>query len=405
MKSFIIAWKDFTIQFRDRKAFLLMICMPLLLTAILGAALKGVFNSDSSLPKTNVAILQKDDDSITTSFVEEILEGKDLQDTFNVKKVNSQKEIEKMIQSEEMDVGLIFPAKWGEEMTKGDGKSIQIFADPGKELQSSLLESIVRSYQERASTIFVSTNTLMADLVNSQPVTSGSMKMDELGALIVGELQKKANQELGSIIKEEPLGEKSVSSIQYYAAAMAAMFLLFNMMTGAKSIINERTTETLSRLMSTPTSRQTILFGKFLGVFYFAMIQLMIFIVVTHFGFGVYWGDNYLQIIAIGITYGIAVSGLSMLFAAFIKEEKTADVAGGISVQMLALLGGSMLPLAVFPNILNKIANIAPNKWALTSFLDVMGGAGWDSLIVPIIVMMAIGILSVTLGSLRLGAK
>lgn len=41
---------------------------------------------------------------------------------------------------------------------------------------------------------------------------------------------------------------------------------------------------------------------------------------------------------------------------------------GGIGIQILAILGGSMLPIYVFPDTLQTIANVAPNKWALTSF-------------------------------------
>lgn len=382
-----------------------MICMPLLLTAILGAALKDVFSGDTSLPATNVGVYVIDDDPATTAFVEEVLSGNDLQDFIKVTRVTSEQEMNKKMQAEEIDVGLTFPEKWGDKLVEGKTVSTMVYADPGKELQSSILESIVRSYQERVSAISVSTTRIISEISSSIPVSTGKTNMAEVVAEIVGELQLKADQDTSTMVLEETLGEKSVSSIQYYAAAMAAMFLLFNMMTGAKSIIIERTTKTLPRLMSTPTSQQTILFGKFLGVLYFAMIQLLIFIVVTHFAFGVYWGDNVLQLIAIGGSYAVAVSGLSMLFAAFLKEEKTADVVGGISVQMLAILGGSMLPLAVFPGVLRKFANIAPNKWALTSFLEVMGGSSWDAILVAIIVMMAIGIVSVTIGSLRLGAK
>nr|MBR9646626.1 ABC transporter permease [Streptococcus sp. 11-4097] len=82
--------------------------------------------------------------------------------------------------------------------------------------------------------------------------------------------------------------------------------------------------------------------------------------------------------------YAICVSGLSMLIAAFIREEKMADVMGGIGIQILAILGGSMLPIYVFPDTLQTIANVAPNKWALTSFLNIMSGTSWDVLL-PVI--------------------
>ncbi len=77
--------------------------------------------------------------------------------------------------------------------------------------------------------------------------------------------------------------------MQYYAAAMLVMFLLYNITVGAKSVVTEQRTETLARLFSTPTSSFSILFGKFLGTLLFACIQFGIFIVATHFMFHVEW--------------------------------------------------------------------------------------------------------------------
>ncbi|ASS74152.1 hypothetical protein CIG75_03540 [Tumebacillus algifaecis] len=61
MKLWQIAWKDVRIRMRDRKGLLSMIAMPLVLTAILGAALGGVFDQGSgSLPQFEVAVYQGD---------------------------------------------------------------------------------------------------------------------------------------------------------------------------------------------------------------------------------------------------------------------------------------------------------------------------------------------------------
>ena len=47
MKSLLIAGKDVKILLKDRKAILMMIVMPIVLTAILGSALKGVMGGEA----------------------------------------------------------------------------------------------------------------------------------------------------------------------------------------------------------------------------------------------------------------------------------------------------------------------------------------------------------------------
>lgn len=404
MKSFQIAWKDFLIQIRDRKTFILMICMPLLLTAILGAALQGVFGSTESL-SMKIGVYKPDNDSLADSLVNEVLKGKDLKDSIEVVEVQSEEILEKMIVEEKVDVGMILPEKWSDGIENGSLETVEILADPSKEIPSSVLSSIVTSFTERVNAISVSTKLVVSNLAMAQPVSTISQNLDEIGRNVASELQKKADLQSSMLVDKQPIGEKMVTSMQYYAAAMAAMFLLFNMTVGAKSIIKERSTETLSRLLSTPTSKQSILFGKFLGVFYFATMQFSLFVVVTYLGFNVYWGDNILQILLVGISYAISVSGLSMLLAAILKEEKSADTVGGMVVQVLSLLGGSMLPLAIFPDTLKMIATIAPNNWALTSLLDIMGGTTWGALYPTIGILLGIGIVSVLIGSVRLQVK
>lgn len=405
MKSFIIAWKDFKIRATDKRGFLMMILMPLLLTAILGSALKNVMSEDASLPEMKVGVYNLDDSELSKSFIDDVLGNEEFKDFLSVKMVSSHQKLKQMIQDEKLDAGIILPENWGGNLNQGELKQATILGDPGKTLQSSVLESIAGTFSERVSSVALSTKAVMTDLAQAQPVLTGKMDMGKVGGEIAGELRQTSEMDTGKFIGDEPLGKKAVTSMQYYAAGMAAMFLLFNLMVGAKSLMHERHTETLARLMSTPTGQGSILIGKFLGTFYFAVLQLLVFMGVTHWAFGVHWGSNVVQSLTIGIVYAFAVSGLSMLFASVLKDEKTAELAGGTLVQILAVLGGSMLPITVFPEVLKKISNIAPNKWALSSFLEAMAGTTWAALSVSIIVLLMIGIVSLAVGSWRLKVR
>jgi ABC-2 type transport system permease protein len=94
-----------------------------------------------------------------------------------------------------------------------------------------------------------------------------------------------------------------------------------------------------------------------------------------------------------------------MILAAIVSEEKTTDLISGVGVQIFAILGGSMLPIYIFPDALQTFANITPNKWALTSFLSVMSGTSWSQLFLPISVLILMGLLSLTIGTWRLKAR
>ncbi|MCQ6280469.1 ABC transporter permease [Bacillus sp. EB600] len=399
MKSFIIAWKDFKIRFTDRKGFFLMIFFPIILTAILGTALSGVMG-EASLPKTTVGVVQTDTDPIAAILVNDVLSGKDLKKLVAVKKVDSEKELTALLRDEKIDVGVVIPSNWSGNLQDGQLKQAKLLTDPGKELKGNIIETVLQTFVNQVITTSSSTKTVLTN--SAQTLAPNDIK--NLARQLSTSLEKLAKHNQG-FVQEGSIGKKQVSGMQYYAAAMAAMFLLFNVENGAKSFINERDTETLARLMSTPTSKLAILAGKFLGNLYFVLAQFSIFLAVTHFLFQVNWGENVLQTMLIGFAYSIAVSGLAMLFAAIIKNMKTAEMVGGLGVQIFAILGGSMIPLTIFPKAMQTVANIAPNKWALSSFIDIMAGTTWNTLLMPLIVLFMIGIVSITLGTWRLQVK
>ncbi|MCH5439615.1 ABC transporter permease [Bacillus cereus group sp. Bc222] len=398
MKSFIIAWKDLKIRLIDRRGFMMMLIMPLLLTAILGSALSNIFDN-GGIPKTVIGYYQVGNDEFADVFQKDVLQSKELKDDVKVKIVNSQEELEDMLKEKKIDVGIVIPKKWSEQVQDGKLKEPKVFIDPSKDIQAKIAESMVRSFSERVQTVAVSTKSVVTELANSQ-----HSNVEQVAKEVSGDLQTVATSGADNIEKGT-IGKKTVAAMQYYAAAMLVMFLLYNITVGAKSVVTEQRTETLARLFSTPTSSFSILFGKFLGTLLFACIQFGIFIVATHFMFHVEWGGDLSQIVAVGMSYAICVSGLSMLIAAFIREEKTADVMGGIGIQILAILGGSMLPIYVFPDTLQTIANVAPNKWALTSFLNIMSGTSWDVLLPVIFSLCGAGIVSVMIGTLRLRTR
>ncbi|RIW31336.1 ABC transporter permease [Bacillus salacetis] len=401
MKMFTIAWKDLKIRLKDRKSFITLLFMPIILTAILGSALSSAFSESGSLPSLAAGIVVHSSDDLTDQFIEEVLKGEELKKSITLEKFKSEEDLRKAIEKEEADAGLVFPAGWGDSLTKGESKQVVLMKDPAKELQASILSSITDSFTSRVTTVSAASRTVAEELTAAVPVSNPVGNPAEMMADLTGDLSEIAGSQENHVVSEQD-GKEPISGMQYYAAAMGVMFILFNMTIGAKSIIQERNTETLARLMSGPASHFSIMAGKFLGTLSFTFLQFFVFVMATHYLFGADWGSNGGQLIVLVMAYSVAVSGLAMVIAGFITEEKSADSIGGIGVQILALLGGSMIPLASFPDFLQKTASIAPNKWALTSLLDIMNGTSWDTLILPVAVLMLTGITALGIGSMKL---
>jgi ABC-2 type transport system permease protein len=390
MKSLLIAIKDAKIHLKDRKAILMMILMPILLTVILGSALKGVMGG-GSMPETILGVYSPGSNAMNTSLIRTLADD---ELAITIEQAESEKQLMDWMDEREVHVGLLLPVGWGSDT---EDRAV-VLPISGQETAAVVIQQMIETFAQMSHAITNSTTAIM-----TEAAVLPSDDREAIQSELATSIEKVVNEQRNYV--SEPPDEESVSSMQYYAAAMAAMFLLFNAMAGGKSFHQERQSETLSRLMITPTSVRSILAGKFIGASLFAWIQFLLFLGATHFLLKVDWGPSILQILFIAFFYIFSVAGLAMVVAAFTTNEKVADIVGNMGVQVFALLGGSMLPLSLFPEIMRNIAMAMPNSWALTSFTSIMTGTPWSTLWLPAVVLLGIGVASIFISSLRLSRR
>ncbi|MCY7868638.1 ABC transporter permease [Bacillus spizizenii] len=394
-KSIWIAWKDVKIRITDRKGFMMLILMPLILTCILGAALGSVVDGGSQIDDIKVGYVQSDQSEAANMFKTDVLEK---MKSIKVTEASSEDEIKKLLDKKKIDVGIVIPNHW-----EAGNMSAFVYADPDQTLKSSIIETAAASFIEQYKAVKEAASASMDYISKTAAVKQGKLDPSHFAEKLVKTLEKETGDKL--TITEKSVGSEAVTSFQYYSAAMLCMFMLFHMTVGAKSFLQEKETETLSRMLMTPAQKYAILLGKWLGTYLFAIIQFFIFLIVTINVFGVDWGSNLLFVSVLGLAYAAAVSGISMLLASCISDMKSADAIGGFGIQLLAVLGGSMLPLYQFPDFLQSVSKAVPNRWALDGFLSLMEGGGWADLQTPVLLFAAIGLCSLVLGIRRLHTR
>ncbi|WP_170119619.1 ABC transporter permease [Tumebacillus permanentifrigoris] len=395
MKIGLIAWKDTLIRLRDWKVLLIMLLMPILLSMILGSALAGQTNADAmSLPDMTVATFDGHGGGFSEGLLDGLLGGPKLKDKLTLVKMASPEEVKSAVEAQKVDVGIVI-----------ESKKIRVLRDPGKPTSGQFVQTLTESYVLRVGAVATSTKVVVKERSNSIPASQvGEVDFAKMASAVADQLKPVAISPNASVL-ETPIGEKAVSAKQYYAVAMTAMFLLYNVAIGAKSILNERGTETLARMMVSPTSKSSILLGKFVGTLLYSMIQFVVMVLATRFIFGVEWGGNGAQVLVLGLMYAVAVAGLSMMIASMISSEKVADLVSGIGALIAAVLGGSIVPLSEFPDLMQKLSLVTPNAWALNGLLDIMSGTTWQALWLPMLMLLGMGTVTLCVGTWRLAAR
>ncbi len=394
-KVFAIAGNTLLRNARDKKALALMLLMPMILIGILGSALKGMLG-DGKINPFKVIVVSYDQPAkpplpagapaAVAAQLPEFHLGKLLIDEVfgsdQAKRIITTVVEQDLAKAkDEVAAGRAYaliqvPANYSADALASKKTTVQVFADPGHPLQSAIVMQIVSSFTEG-----VTAGVLSGKLVGSDVVKGALPKVTEL-----------------------PAGTRSVSAMQYYAAAMAVMFMVMTAFGRAGEIINERQNGTLNRILISPTGKATILAGQALGTITVLLTQFVLLMVGTRFLFGVYWGPL-LPSLALGVAFAVATSGIGLATASFLNDPKAADAATGAVGMLFAALSGAMFPIFEFPDVMKMIAKVIPNYWALTGFLDQMSGLGTANAWLPVSILAAIGVCTGLAGTLRLATR
>lgn len=442
MKMLSIIIKDLRTILSDKQAVAIIIIMPLILMTILSFALKSSFSDgdyfDEGVKIAVVKLYDKDGDSkmfddilkngiFSKNMVEETInELEDSSKDVNPEKiffeeflgsdevskiisyqVEDEKNAMELLDKKEVSAVVTLPEKFVYDMKINlvtpfrNNVDIKVEVHPDKSIEGVVVKSVMEAYSSAMSSVIIGKNVII----------EGAM------ANGVGELKNLDNvmEDLTNVLEHMDIeikdvvveGRKSITSADYYAAAIMAMFILFSAGHGGRMLLEEKENKTYGRMIMAGTSKFSILSGKFVVVFLLASIQIAIMIIYSHFALKVQWG-SIINTAIISAAAAFAVAGLGSFIASATFRAgnfKLANTFESAIIQVMALLGGSFFPVDVMPEAIQKLSILSLNGLALKSYLKVMSGYGLNEVIKSIAVLAATGMVFLILAVVMLKGK
>jgi len=185
--------------------------------------------------------------------------------------------------------------------------------------------------------------------------------------------------------------------LQQSVPGMGSMYVMFLILAGASTLVQERRLWTLQRLAAAPVTKAEIILGKLLARFALGMIQYGV-----AFGVGliygqildVSFGNNPLALLIVMMAFSLCISTFTLFMATVVKTE---DQAGSLVVLVtlaLAPIGGAWwsLDLEFVPEFMRAISVISPFKWVVDGFRNVIAlDQGFAGIVGPSAVLLGIG--------------
>ncbi|GAA0365532.1 ABC transporter permease [Bacillus horti] len=406
--------KDMMIFIRDRKEFLVILLMPIVLIIILGFSLKGFISGEEITLNIQIALVNEDTEAEgLEAFKKEIDEGLYteeeklgikasvdelrpfvlLEQLFANETVRDWVEVLEMdaesarvaLQKEEITSILFIPPDFTYDtlkrmiMREGNGASLFITVGEQSPLRAQIFEEIITGF---------------ARTLNYDTALGQALGLEAFGAEEVGEIEGG----LEAVNELAPL-----SSMQYYTLSMTVMFVLFVASSASGKAFTEKHQHVFDRMLLAGIHPLSYLSGKLASAACIVIGQIVILFISSQLLFQSFTGHPvsfWLAIASIISVLALCVGALTALLTSlnFRLDSPNASIFfGNAMVAMMAFVGGSFMPVSSLPEWFGIVAGWIPNGLALSAFMQAFQGAGFDVLSSPLLRLLIISIVLVGL--------
>lgn len=367
MKTLTIAANSLRRLFRDRSNIFFVFVLPIVLILVLGLVFGSGFGS-----RVAVVVPAGDDraremlDVIASSTVFETVESNDEDDA------------RQRLRRNEVDAVIVIPVGYSERLDNGEQVEIGYFAtasaggiDVQAVVDAAVVEQGSRIRAARFAANAAGTDTATA-LATADAVQSGLPVVD--------------------VVVEGDTADDSSTGADSGAAQQLLLFMFLTALTSSTALIQSRRLGVSERMFSTPTTAGTIVRGETLGRFLVVMLQGVFIIFAAGVLFDISWGDPVGAMLVVS-AFALTGTGAGMLLGSTFSTEQQAGGVAIFGALMLAALGGSMVPLEVFPDTMVAVAHLTPHAWGNDAFSElILHGGGVPDIAVELTVLTLYGL-------------
>jgi ABC-2 type transport system permease protein len=435
--------KELLLWAKKPGSWIMVFVVPILFIWIVQA----VFGS-SGIPVVTVYAVNEDDSRESRQVMRSLRDA----DNLNIDELETREEADRKVGAGERMAAVIIPQGFSTALGSNRGASVEVIVDPARSEQAAIVLGLVQSAlgpmfveAEVSRGVEAGVAQIMKGIEQAEPsvveedgAETAEVEETESEAVITGEevdieeeiasdetdeaeearaMQKFFTAAVKGIVSSQvqetmdnpqvqltvlPFeGQEQIhrpSLLDYLVPGYSLMFVFFLIPNLALTVIEERESGTLRRLLVAPVARSRILLGKMLPYFLIATTQLITLLLVSKLLFGIDLGNSVLALAVVIVCSALVMSGLGILIAAVAQSEGQADGLAIASVLALAVVSGAMFPSISIPGL----QMITPHYWAMQGFLNVIArGQGVEGVLLPAGILLTMAAVFFTIGAVR----
>lgn len=348
----LLATKDLRLLFRDKGGVFWTFGFPLLFAALFGAMFSGVGGGGGGRGKIHIVVVNDNSGMVGGNFIDRL--GK--LDSITYQMMDKVDDAKDAVRLRKATAYLVVRAP----LPGSPIPEFEVGIDPSRQVESGMLRGLI-----------------------FQAASPGGP-----GGSVAG----KDMAEVVDVTREERETDRLSSSYQL-TFPPAILWGIMGCVAGfAVSFVRERTRGTHLRLLIAPLSPFVSVAGKSLACLASAILVAVFLLVLGALFFGVKIDSLPLLVLAVFcIAFGF--TGFMMLMGSVAKTEESVNGAGWGVLTIMAMLGGAMVPLIMFPPWLVPFSHISPVKWGIFALEGaIWRGFSFGEMLTPLGILVGLGV-------------
>jgi ABC-2 type transport system permease protein len=381
--ALLIAAKDARERLRDRSVFLFALVLPLALAFVFSLILGGV---DGRSQVFTYGVLDSDRSHVSATFTDEVLPAVAAGGAIAVIPVASIDEARGLVDRGERAAVFVVPAGFGAAVESGRPAEIEVIGDIDNALGVQVARAVAESF----------TAELDAVRLSVAAASAGAAADPE-------DLVARATAATNPVtVADAATGDRELDIKTYLSAGMAVFFLFFTVQFGVLSLLDERRTGTMARLLAAPIGRWSILAAKVLVTFVIGVLSMGALAVATSLLLGARWGDP----VGVGVLVVAGVLAATGVMAVVVSLARSVEQASNwqaIIAVVMGVFGGVFFPVSQVGGALATLSYLTPHRWFMQGLADLSGGGGLGVVWPPALAMVAFAVVTGGIAALRIG--
>lgn len=408
---------DIRRRLRNPVSVVLMLLIPVSMTLIIGI----VFGSsgDVDVPKIKV-LLVDNDGGFFGGFLRQGMQQGNLADMIDIIEV-SVAEGEEMMREGKASAMIEIPKGFTTDILDGVPAEIRLVKNPSEYFLPLIVEEITKTMAvllDGGARIFNAPMSKMRSIIDQESWPDAS-DMEEVmdgarnGVILaygyVADSLITFTDEVAALpdsvsAADDPVVE-DFNIFAYVMPGSMILGLLFIVELVLRDLLRERKEGTLKRMLAAPVTTGQVVAGKVGAAFAITMISALLLLAISRLGFGVDLGDPLALFLHIVATITMCTGIMTFLYGA-ISNERTADAVMSVVIIVMALFGGSMVPIEQMPPSLQAAGKFSPVFWAADGIKRIfLIDAGISDIRIHLLILSLLGVSTIIPGALLIRAR